>query len=360
MLLIITYANDLHADAVCAWLDAWSFSYLRFHPNELATRYAYSYSSERSHSVLRDRVANRSYKLSEITAVWSRRALTPTLHPDCDPEDKAYYEAELLSICDSIYFEIRGAQWVNSKQVVMFANDKIRQLEIAKSVGFRIPPTMVTNDPCEAHEFYSRLNGSCITKPFRQQLLAEQRRPLTHKLDQNLGLDGFEPVKVVPTLIQAFVDKAYDLRVTVIGAEVIACKIHSQEHARTKVDFRGGDIDQLDHEIVALDEPIVEAIREYMRVTALESAEFDFAVAYDGTHFFLECNPNGQWLWIEILCRFDIAKIMAKFLIDKCNRRGEQDGGGQPLPAPLSAESSVVTCLTPVSASPPAGSGATP
>lgn len=327
MLLIITYANDLHADAVCSWLDASAFSYFRFHPNELATRYVYSYSSERGHSVLRDRVANQTYDLSKITAVWSRRALTPVLHPDCEPEDKAYYEAELLSICDSIYFELRGAAWVNSKPVVMLANDKIRQLYIAQSVGFRIPSTIVTNDPCEAHDFYTGQDGACITKPFRQQLLADQRRPLTHKLDQKLDVGGFDSVVVVPTLIQSFVDKAYDLRVTVIGAKVIACKIHSQEHARTKVDFRGGDIEELDHEIVDLDDSIVTSIREYMLMTGLESAEFDFAVAHDGTHFFLECNPNGQWLWIEILCRFDIAKIMAEFLIEKCNRRGrgEQD-----------------------------------
>jgi glutathione synthase/RimK-type ligase-like ATP-grasp enzyme len=41
---------------------------------------------------------------------------------------------------------------------------------------------------------------------------------------------------------------------------------------------------------------------------------FDFIVTPEGEYVFLECNPNGQWLWIEMETGYDISKIMAKNL----------------------------------------------
>ena len=41
---------------------------------------------------------------------------------------------------------------------------------------------------------------------------------------------------------------------------------------------------------------------------------FDFIVTPEVEYVFLECNPNGQWLWIEMETGYDISKIMANNL----------------------------------------------
>lgn len=41
---------------------------------------------------------------------------------------------------------------------------------------------------------------------------------------------------------------------------------------------------------------------------------FDFIVTLDNDYVFLECNPNGQWLWIELATGYDISKVIAKNL----------------------------------------------
>ena len=33
-----------------------------------------------------------------------------------------------------------------------------------------------------------------------------------------------------------------------------------------------------------------------------------------GEYFFLECNPNGQWLWVELETDLPISRAIAEFL----------------------------------------------
>jgi glutathione synthase/RimK-type ligase-like ATP-grasp enzyme len=41
---------------------------------------------------------------------------------------------------------------------------------------------------------------------------------------------------------------------------------------------------------------------------------FDFIVTSNNDYIFLECNPNGQWLWIELETGYEISKIIAENL----------------------------------------------
>ena len=42
---------------------------------------------------------------------------------------------------------------------------------------------------------------------------------------------------------------------------------------------------------------------------------FDFIVTPSGEYVFLECNPNGQWLWVELETGLPISQAIAEFLI---------------------------------------------
>ena len=46
---------------------------------------------------------------------------------------------------------------------------------------------------------------------------------------------------------------------------------------------------------------------------------FDFIVTPEGEYVFLECNPNGQWLWIEHETGMDISKCIAETLSEHDN-----------------------------------------
>ena len=40
-------------------------------------------------------------------------------------------------------------------------------------------------------------------------------------------------------------------------------------------------------------------LQGYLEAFGLAFGCFDFAVDPDGVPWFLECNPNGQWAWME-------------------------------------------------------------
>ena len=44
---------------------------------------------------------------------------------------------------------------------------------------------------------------------------------------------------------------------------------------------------------------------------------FDVLVTKAGTPVFLECNPNGQWLWVEQMTGLPIAETVAHELMSR-------------------------------------------
>ena len=53
---------------------------------------------------------------------------------------------------------------------------------------------------------------------------------------------------------------------------------------------------------------------KYLKWMGLNFGAFDFSVDKKGHWYFLECNPNGQWLWIEIKTGLNLAQTFAEHL----------------------------------------------
>lgn len=120
------------------------------------------------------------------------------------------------------------------------------------------------------------------------------------------------------SFVQNYVEKAFELRITVVGGDIFAAKIDSQvlDEDKGKVDWRQGYDYGLKHSVYELPDDIAEKCRAYLRSFNLRFGCFDFIVTPTGDHIFLECNPNGQWLWIEdALPELKISESIAKHLL---------------------------------------------
>ena len=62
---------------------------------------------------------------------------------------------------------IRGL-WVSYPLSIFQAQNKLYQLQVAKKLGFRIPRTLVTNDPVRAKEFVKSSSCRIVAKAVRQ------------------------------------------------------------------------------------------------------------------------------------------------------------------------------------------------
>jgi len=124
-------------------------------------------------------------------------------------------------------------------------------------------------------------------------------------------------LSMCPAIYQEYVEKAYELRVTVVGEEAFACAIHSQESEQTQVDWRRYDFDNTPHEPYDLDPDLKAKCVEIVGRFGLRFSAMDLIVRPDGKVFFLELNPNGQWGWIEELTGLPITKALADLLSGK-------------------------------------------
>ena len=64
----------------------------------------------------------------------------------------------------------------------------------------------------------------------------------------------------------------------------------------------------------------------FLRRMGLSFGCFDFIVTPSGEYVFLECNPNGQWLWVELETGLPISQAIAEFLSEIKNLTGKGIG----------------------------------
>jgi glutathione synthase/RimK-type ligase-like ATP-grasp enzyme len=96
--------------------------------------------------------------------------------------------------------------------------------------------------------------------------------------------------------------------------EAFACKIDSQvkENDKGRIDWREG----YDHEIsftpIELPVEINKKCEAFLEEVECNFGCFDIIFTENDEYVFLECNLNGQWLWIEEETGLEISKKIAQ------------------------------------------------
>ena len=240
--------------------------------------------------------ADRRLTLNRVACAWLRRPGTPTVDPQLDP---AATEYAVTQARDLLHFlnTLLGDAWVGHPSRLRAAEVKPLQLLRASAVGLRTPDTLITNDPARVRAFFGEVGADQYAiKPIR--LLGVDTAegwhfPLTTTVGCRQELPGLE---LAPTIFQPYIAKAFEVRCVVIGDEVFAARINSQELAETMTDWRGGDAQ---HAIYDVPADVAGASIELVRSFGLNFASMDFIVTPSGDHVFIEMNPNGQFLWLE-------------------------------------------------------------
>jgi glutathione synthase/RimK-type ligase-like ATP-grasp enzyme len=117
-------------------------------------------------------------------------------------------------------------------------------------------------------------------------------------------------------MFQPYVDKALELRCVVIGEHIFCASIDSQANELTRRDWRAGDWrgTELHQAVFALPDHVQAAIHRLMDSFDINFASMDMIVTPDGEFVFLELNPNGQWLWLELDLGLPLVASMADLL----------------------------------------------
>ena len=207
--------------------------------------------------------------------------------------------------------------WLNSPRSTYRANLKLEQLVVARHVGFIIPRTVVTNQWSDVEEILMRDGGDAIVKMSRGVIADHNtvKGMYTTRLTRELLADLRGRTVAFPGIYQPYVDKQREWRVTVVGDRVFSAAIYTRDDA--KEDWRTMQIDpeavrfrrdKLPHELEL-------QCHAYLRQMGLRYGAFDFIERVSGEIVFLECNPSGQFMWLQDDLGYCIADGIADELI---------------------------------------------
>jgi glutathione synthase/RimK-type ligase-like ATP-grasp enzyme len=312
--LVLCDEMDLHADAVIECCSVRGQAVMRLNPEALLVE-PYELEVSQSGSGCSGHLEwdGGRIQIGDDVRIFCRHLEIPEV-ASADSISEALRRAELSAGLMGFLRLLDPARWINHPDREREFDNKLVQHPIAREAGLTIPDTLVTNRPGSVRSF-DEGRETIIKQLSEVSLIASAEMGYgfyTASLDLDLA-DPLEDLENCPSLFQHRIPKASDVRVNVVGREIFAASIDSQAQPDAAVDFRR--VDDLGIEPIELPPEISRAVREIMERTALEFACFDFALQPDGTYVFLEFNPNGNWLWIELATRQPISMAIADRLV---------------------------------------------
>lgn len=260
----------------------------------------------------------RTIDLSKVGSVWWQWDQPAGFPPDLQGEERRFAEAEAQLAVNAL-MTVGDFFWINHPARENLAKSKPAQLFTARKLGMEIPETLISNDPDEVRRYIAKAKTEVVYKGLSQPHMVPGTALFTGLLTKET-LANLDLIRLTPGIFQERVEKAYELRVTVVGSRVFSVKIDSQTHREARLDWRRA-LHDVGYEAVDLPGEIEAKILAFMRAFGLVYGAFDFIVTPDGRYVFLEINPSGQYMWLECAADLGITAALADALIEPCVRR---------------------------------------
>jgi glutathione synthase/RimK-type ligase-like ATP-grasp enzyme len=233
---------------------------------------------------------------SEVCALWYRRPKAPVADETItDAAARQFALRECIHAFDFLSIS-REYPVVNPPANQFMANRKPYQLAVAASCGLRVPEYNITNDPRYVDEILDRYGeDNYIFKALSAPVHTfGETRFLKNSYRNFAGA-----LRHAPAILQRTIPREKELRVTFIGDQIFTQEmvVHN-ELAKTIPDWRV-DV-TAEARPAELDPLIASQIKKLMSTLGLCYGAIDFIQSTDGLTYFLEVNPQGQFLFGEI------------------------------------------------------------
>ena len=314
--LIVTEKFDPHADHVIKVFNDRQIPFFRLNTNDFHDDMRVGAESRDGSILLEDRWDRRHRFPHDTRAVWHRKPVDPGPPAAVSNPTTAHVilheTLEFMSYlgCD------RRIPWLNNPHDNRMAQRKFPQIRLATELGLRVPRTIITNDPAKAREFNRAVGGRLLCKSMKEQGFVDETAHFI--FSRKVAREEFEAqadvVALCPSFFQEYIEKDHELRITIVGDEVFCCRLDSQGVQGAETDWRRVDPSKVPHRIVRLDPGIEDKLKQMLQRYGLRYGAFDMIVTPAGEYVFLELNPNGQWLWIELVTGAPITNALVKEL----------------------------------------------
>lgn len=260
-------------------------------------------------------------RMVQSFVVWDRRKIIPgtEFYVRGDEEYSGYIAQEWRAL----YTMIAGIAGDMALNTLKSRNCLIKpyQQMLAVSVGLQCPQTLVTNALEDALDFDVR-SGGLILKSLsgaKIQTRSEGEYVPFNVMTMRISRDALaaaDPASIAccPHFFQREIRKAYELRVVCVDDDMFAFRVDSQIYKSTEVDWRKA-MDVIDFSETELDDALRSKLLAFMRKIRLCHGSIDLIVDKEGKTWFLECNQDGAWGWLDYRCNGKISDAISSSLL---------------------------------------------
>lgn len=317
-ILIVTHSKDhIGVDKVMAAINARGHQAIRLDTDLFPTEISIALAQDNQHLHYQLQIAGDCYDGSEIDAVWYRRfapgsALNNML-------DKTYLNAAIGESREVLlnFLSNLACFKVDDYWTVRRAAQKELQLSVARQVGLAIPATLVSNDPLQVQAF-CREQQAVVAKMLHSFAIFQDKKEHVVFTSEVTASQIDDALRLCPMVFQQKINKARELRVTVVGDQCFCIALHSQRFAGAEVDWRRQGVQLVDSwQIEELPAQVQQQCISVCRALSLNYGAIDIIVDQDGRYVFLEVNPSGEFYWAEQFNQLGITGALADLLIDQ-------------------------------------------
>lgn len=314
-ILVVTKTKDTTADFVIKRMIERNLRSIRVNTDSFANESTVAVRFPFDSSIIS--IGGNRVNIADINSVWFRRFGHPEQTAIRDQEARKFSEQE-FEFCLKWMLDSLTCPVIDKEIDTLRARNKFEQLSVAQKIGLEIPKTLITNDPLVAREFIKGIEVSVVKSVggYGRKVKGGFESVYTNVVTPEI-LKNLESIRLAPVCIQEKIEKKFELRVTVVDERIFSCRIDSQISERTKVDWRRYDPPKTPHRAWEIGSQIQEKLLAIMKYFKIRFAAFDLIVTPEDRTVFLEMNPSGQFVWIELLTGMPITDT----LIDELARR---------------------------------------
>ncbi len=300
--LVISSSIDYSTDLVCYQLYKLEKKYYRLNRDELSKHKIVVDLEKRSMCIS---IENNNYFLAfdGLIGIYFRAPvfLRTNSKKELTVEEQLERNQWSSFLRNLIVFE--KANWINHPVFTYQAENKLFQLKTAKECGLEIPKTLVTN----TDDVYINADEMYVVKSLDTALfydLKKEKEMFTYSnVIQGIELKEYD-LSLAPFFVQELLEPKIDCRITFVGEKLFPVQIVKHQNGISG-DWRKHK-EELEYIQFKLPNDIEEALKSLMSRLGLIFGGIDL-VYCDGSYYFIEVNPTGEWGWLEVKCGLNIS-----------------------------------------------------
>ena len=305
-ILIVSSTLDYSTDLICLELERRNRKYLRIN-RDLFDQYKILYSLfDQTMTITIDDV---EYIIDneKLHSIYFRAPVFNRYSKELSIQDQLKRGQWSSFIRNLIVFD--KAKWVNHPVSTYAAENKVYQLKQAHMLGMSIPKTVIGNcipkDICNAETYVAKALDTPI-------FYSNEKAMFTYTSILNGEEIKSSRLQDAPIIIQKCLFPKLDLRITVVGEKIFPAKI---QYCGQMIngDWREKKKEGLTYIPTSIPDELMLKIRQLMSNLGLVFGGLDFALV-NGTYYFIEVNPTGEWEWLIETAGFPIDKAIVDAL----------------------------------------------